>query len=182
MEQQGSLMGSGSPPMVAIQNKSSLYHHTQFPYDPIYYYSRRTGNFFRGHSPPPLPYRSDVALLCLCSGKGQRSRYDSLRAGSSRVGSGIECWWDRDFPHPPRWALEFTQPPGRWVPVSCRKQSGRSVGLATRLQKEQSHTSTPLGFHNLSLDELFMFMPPQEYSTSIFRWGGGGGGSTNFFK
>jgi len=35
-------------------------------------------------------------------------------------GPGIELLWGRDFPHPSRPALAYTQPPVQWVPGLSR--------------------------------------------------------------
>jgi hypothetical protein len=44
-------------------------------------------------------------------------------------GPGIESRWGRDFPHPSRLALRFTQPPIQWVPglFPGLKRPGRGV-------------------------------------------------------
>jgi len=43
---------------------------------------------------------------------------------------GIECRWERDFPHLSRPAPEPSQPPVQWVPVLSRgEDSGRGVKL-----------------------------------------------------
>jgi len=48
----------------------------------------------------------------------------STRAGIANCygldGSGIESRWGQDLPHPPRKALESTQPPTQWVPCLSR--------------------------------------------------------------
>ena len=44
-------------------------------------------------------------------------------------GLGIESRCGRDFPHPSRPALWFTQPPIQWVPGLSRGQSGRGLAF-----------------------------------------------------
>jgi hypothetical protein len=46
-------------------------------------------------------------------------------------GSGIECRWGRDFPHPSTPAPGPNQLPIKWVPGHSRGQSGRDVVLTT---------------------------------------------------
>ena len=42
-------------------------------------------------------------------------------------GPGIECWWEREFPHSSRPALVTTQPPIQWVSFQGLKRPGRGV-------------------------------------------------------
>jgi hypothetical protein len=74
------------------------------------------------------------------NGPGYRSRYIATHYGLG--GSGIKSRRRRDFPHPSRPALGFTELPAPWVPGFSRGLRGRDVALTThshlasRLKKE----------------------------------------------